>query len=1167
MTKNQFLRKLRARQMLSLAPLAVALYLTLCIAGSLKTLAFQTTTSVGPQRLEQGQSVEKQIAENEMQSYRLDLKAGEFVHVVIRKLGVNVAATLFAPDGKPIVEANSSPTTQEAEWISYISPASGEYRVDVRNDSGAVKGKYEIRLNERRISNAGNELRLSAQGLFNDATRLARKKDYSGALENYQRAFVIYKQTSRPVEEAVTINSIARVSASLLDYESAIAHYKDALTIYRDLKDVHGEGITLHSLGSAYLSTGRYDDAIDNLEQAAQAREKVGFIQGEAVSLRTTGIAYSSLGRQEKAIEHFQRALAIFREVKDRAEEGRTLNSIGLAYNFLSQYGRATEYYQQALAISRELGDRISEARALGNLGKAYYDLARYEEAIQYSTQALDVFRELRDPAAQGVALNNIGLAYNSEGRYDKAIAYFEQSLKISHDAKDQSNEGRVLNNIGNAYYLLGRYDKATESYQQALGIRRSIHDRRGEGITLGNLAKIYNVEGQPEKSIDYQQQALTIKREVKDRTGEGHTLNDLGDAYRGLGQNEEALRCYQQALEISREIKDRAVEEDSLWALGTTQDSLTKYDKAIDYFQQSLAISRELKDRPNEARTLGDLMLVWSQQNESAVAVFYGKQSVNVFQEIRGNIKTLDEESQQSYLKSHEEVYRKLADLLISQGRLEEAEKVLELLKEEEFNRILRRNGPTDSHIKYSETETVAAGITDQLAELASERGTLLAKVANKIVTDEERQRLDLIETRIIEANRKIKTTLAEVVKAVPDNRVMIQQSQSMMQTLRKLGDGTVALYTVVGKDKGWVVLTTPDFRRAYPIDTTDFNKLVSDFRMALRSDRYDPVPIAQKLYHALFLQKSDAGTTLAADLKAYKAKTLMWSLDGVLRYVPIGALHDGTSYLVERYPTVVFTTESLTRLLDSSDEKWRALGLGVSKEHNEFPALTAVPRELHSIIHETGTSSSLGVLPGTIRLDEQFTKQSMLQGLREGYPVVHIASHFRYIPEREEMSFLLLGDGSNLSVTEMQDSPGIFERVELLTLSACDTATSGANGKEIEGLAFVAQDLGAKAVVASLWPVADLGTEVLMREFYQLKKERPKWSKSEALRQAQLALLKGTDSRAKQATDARRDITLANANGNEQKAGMKEYKRDPRAPFAHPHYWAPFILIGNWK
>ena len=183
------------------------------------------------------------------------------------------------------------------------------------------------------------------------------------------------------------------------------------------------------------------------------------------------------------------------------------------------------------------------------------------------------------------------------------------------------------------------------------------------------------------------------------------------------------------------------------------------------------------------------------------------------------------------------------------------------------------------------------------------------------------------------------------------------------------------------------------------------------------------------------------------------------------------------------------------------------------------------------------------------------------MIDGLHEGYPIVHIASHFRFNAEREETSFLLLGDGSYFSLEEMQNSPGIFEKVELLTLSACDTATSGANGKEVEGLAFVAQDLGAKAVVASLWPVADEGTEVLMREFYQLKQKNPRWSKAEALRQAQMALLKGKVS-SNGANEKKRGPTATEA-----ESGMKTYRRDEKAPFAHPHYWAPFILIGNWK
>ena len=1155
----------RARQVMRVLPLTIALSIPICVIGADHAVADQTS-SVVSQKLEQGKPVTRNIAEGETHSYGLTLKAGEFVHVIIRQLGINVSTTLLAPDGKKLVEADSPLSTQEPEWITYLASSAGDYRVDVRTvDKGVPAGQYEIEIDEQRTRKDGDENRVSAEIAFNEATQLFREKNYRNAIVKYQEAQAIYHQASRRVEEAVTLNSLARSSGFLNDYQTAIERYKAALQIYRDNKDVNGEGITLHALGSAYVNLDQYDEGIANLEQALQARRKTGYRFGEAATLLNLGLAYSRSGRQEKAIDNYELALKIFREVKDRSSEGRTLSNIGLAYNLISQYDKAIEYYEQALKLSRELKDRLGEARALGNLGKVCYDRSRFEDSIKYSEQAVIVFKEVNDQGGQGVALNNIGLSNNSLGRYDKAIDYYEQALKISREAKDHSNEGRILNNIGNSYYLLGRYDKSIDYYQQGLELRRRVHDRRGEGITLGNLGKAYNSLGQYQKSIETQQQALAIKREVQDRSGEGHTLNDLGNTYLLLKQYDRALECYQQALVINRAVKDRVAEADSLAALGGTYSSLTQYEKAIDLYQQSLPISREVKDRPSEGRTLDDLMGVWSQLNNKAVAIFYGKQAVNVYQQIRGNIKSLDKQSQQTYVKSHENAYRKLADLLISQGRLGEAEKVLELLKEEEFNQVARRNGLSDPTVGYSKSETEAANINDQLALLASERGPLLAKVASGSATDQDRLRLNQIEAAITEANKKIKLVLSDIAKVPTEQAMMTERSQSMMQTLRKLGAGTVALYTVVADNKGWIILTTPDFRRAYPINTTDLNKLVSDFRLTLKNDQYDPVPLAQNLYRALFLQKNDEGTTLAADLKACHARTLMWSLDGVLRYVPISALHDGKGYLIEKYSSLVFTIASLTRLLDSSEENWSAFGLGVSKQHENFPALVAVPRELHSIIRETGVKNSTGVMPGTILLDEQFTRQSMIDGLRVGYPVVHIASHFRFIPESADNSYLLLGDGSNYSLAEMQDSPGIFERVELLTLSACDTATSGSNGKEMEGLAFIAQELGAKAVVASLWPVADVGTEVLMREFYQLKETNSHWSKAEALRQAQIALLKGDDDSSREATQHSRGIGLAKE--NESDPAMKVYARNPKAPFAHPHYWAPFILIGNWK
>ena len=180
--------------------------------------------------------------------------------------------------------------------------------------------------------------------------------------------------------------------------------------------------------------------------------------------------------------------------------------------------------------------------------------------------------------------------------------------------------------------------------------------------------------------------------------------------------------------------------------------------------------------------------------------------------------------------------------------------------------------------------------------------------------------------------------------------------------------------------------------------------------------------------------------------------------------------------------------------------------------------------------------------MLQGKILLDADFTKAAFTTGLQQRkYPLVHVASHFQFALGDEASSFLLLGNGDRLSLEEINNETALFDGVELLTLSACETATSeagevGADGKEVEGFGELAQRQGATSVIASLWSVNDESTKNLMQKFYKFREAQPGILKVEALRQAQLALLQGDGS----ASSAR---------------------------FAHPHYWAPFILIGNWK
>jgi len=176
---------------------------------------------------------------------------------------------------------------------------------------------------------------------------------------------------------------------------------------------------------------------------------------------------------------------------------------------------------------------------------------------------------------------------------------------------------------------------------------------------------------------------------------------------------------------------------------------------------------------------------------------------------------------------------------------------------------------------------------------------------------------------------------------------------------------------------------------------------------------------------------------------------------------------------------------------------------------------------------------ASIAGVLPGGEEyLDEDFTAARLKDVSQREFQLLHVASHFQFSPRSENKSFLLLGDGQHLTLEDIQSQNYRFDNVDLLTLSACDTGRGGGrneSGKEIPGFGSIAQQQGAKAVLVTLWKVADQSTAELMAEMYQRRQEK-NLTKIEALQQAQISLLS-------------------------------------QAKYSHPFYWAPFILMGNWK
>jgi CHAT domain-containing protein/Tfp pilus assembly protein PilF len=1279
------------------------------------TLSGAQTQSDPARTLTTAETVDREIRAGETHRYKINLKADEFLNVVLDQHGIDAQLTLVGPDGQKLVEADSPNGAEGPEPLFWIAGTTGDYQLEVRpRKKGASAGRYELKLREVRSVTEVDRKRVAAQQAFLEAARIrspqtaeARQKQlqkynealrlwqqaregeregltltslgyiyseldqYQKALESYLQALPIWKTLGHRVGQAAVLQATGNTYFLLKEYQKAVQTYNEALPILKELGDQRGEAAVFSLMGLSYESLGEKQKALDVYTQQLEIVRAIGYRAGEGAALIEMGGVYSSLGDKQKALDLYQQALAIlkaandrygeatalwkigrissdqgdkekaldyygqalpiFKDLKQHRDEAELLSAIGGIHSSLGEKQKALEFYNQSVQLFHEAEDARGEATALHNIASVYSGIGEKQKALDYFEQALRIRRAVSDRAGEAATLNGIGSVYSSTGEPQKALDYYNQSLSIRRAIGDRSGEAVSLNNIGLVYSNVGEKQKALEYYNQALPIRRAIKDRGGEGVTLNNIGLVYQSLGQPRKALDYHNQSLLIRREVHDRLGEGVSLNNIGLDYQQLGELQKALDYFNQALLIRRAISDRAGEAASLLGVGGVYEDLRERRKALDYYTQALPIWRAIGDRRGEATTLNDLGLVYKllgdngkaldyfnqslpikraigdatgeavtlsnlmylwKATDPSVAILYGKQSINVTQQLRSNIEGLDKDLKASFLKLAEHRYRVLAQLLISQGRLPEAQAVLDLLKEEEFSQLVRRGSESGETLPYTAAESDAIKLVEELATIGRRRSDLLAKQSNQTLQPAEIEQLNRLEEQINTANKELRRTLVGLARAEASARSRIEEvtkEQSLMRDLRELGTGTVALYTVLAADAaeqdaqnqtgslnpktGWIILVTPDFRKAYPIDVNNLEKTVFSLREALRSDKYDPRPLAQKLYRMLFLQTSaQQKTTLAADLDAYLGsadqKTLMWSLDGVLRYVPIAALHDGQQYLIERYRNVVFNTASLGSLKDKSNKPWTALGLGVSEarveEGKTFSALTGAEHELYAIVRQKTSKPEVGILPGTIRLNKDFNKQSMIDGLRTGPSVVHIASHFSFNVANPEQSFLLLGT-NHLSVGELQDMSNPFERVELLTLSACDTAMGSANGKEVEGFAYTAQSLGAKSVIASLWPVSDEATDALMTNFYRLRRDDLQLPKGEALRQAQLGLLRGSVKGTGKQT-ARPD--RADLVGTEHlDNNLPRFSYDVAKPFAHPYYWAPFILIGNWR
>ena len=932
----------------------------------------------------------------------------------------------------------------------------------------------------------------------------------------------------------------------------ALPEFEHALSLYREIGDQRGEAIALGLIGNCYKRFADYPKALDYLNRALALKRKLGERLEEGKTLSHLGLVYWEMADYASAIDYFTRSIAIGHELSDTQLEASSLNNLGLVYDEQGDYRRSLEQYRRALELYAATDFPRGKSDTLGNIGGVNMLLGQYDEAIRYYQQALAISEQLQSKTSESEDLGNLALCYLGLGNVQEALNHFDRALQFASEAGLKKEEADWHKGKGAALAYEGKYTMAFDEYRQALetyggaGLKRELVEALGdEGTLYMELADVASAEKNFRRAIQLSQsighppgvtsnlislgelewrrkryhEADALYRDALARAQKTNDLATIATIYVDMALNSrnsnrltEAAAESQRALEAARGIEARPLEAQALYARaevaraqGQPTEALTNYVAGEEALQA--AMSPELAwrlafGRGQALQTLG--------RDEEALAAF--RQSVMVIENIRSQLR--EERFRASFLEDKFQVYVALVQLLLKLKRLDEAFTYSEKLRARSYVDLLNRGTPPLPSEGQRQTEIALRGRIRRLQHAIESESA-------KPSQEQRSNALDLFSNELGEAERGYQNWMDDLTRTDPKyasiRALKVPSSGEVQQMLSD--DGALVEYVVGEENLTIFVLTRSKLQaKTVPFRATALYAKVELLRdLMLRRDD-DWRQSAASLYRILIAPIEQAGW-LDSIHRLYIVP------HGILDYIPFAALPRSSDkadpLLVEKYVVAYVPAASTLVFGQRKSETAQALfALAPARSHLQY-AQQEVQQAAKSF------SSNSRVLVGKQATEYDFKLQA------SRYQILHLATHGYFNKLNPLFSAVELeSDIHDDGRLEVHEILGLQLHADLVTLSACDTAMGGGYfadvpaGDDLVGLTRAFLFAGSASVLASLWEVDDRSGALLMGNFYRALRSE---DKAQALAEAQRYLLR---------------------HGGH---------------YAHPYFWAPFILVGQ--